>query len=120
MKAHAPSPPRVSRRRRVPWWAIGAVLLGVGALVGAVVIFSTPKFVSDRAPRTRNDLKAIHAVAEAWRANHGNECPTVQRLKDEKELASSTPIVDARGNPFVIRCTDDATFVISSDARFPE
>lgn len=78
---------------------------------------------------TRNALKALHAVVEAWRANHGNECPTPQRLKDEKELDEASDCNDAWGSPYKVIRDDDSTTVYSfgpdrkegtrDDMRFP-
>lgn len=115
----APRPPRASHRP-FPWIALFVGFLVLVTMASAVAVYSVPKFGPRPFDESRYTIKAIHAVAEAWRVNHGNECPTVQRLKEEKELASSTSIVDARGIPYVIRCTDEVTTVISSDARFPE
>ena len=58
-------------------------------------------------------VKSLHAVVEAWRANHADECPTLQRLKDERELAASTSVNDAWGAPYKIVCDDEVTRVIS-------
>jgi hypothetical protein len=66
----------------------------------------------DRAD-TLNALKVLHTIAEAWRANHGNECPTVQRLKDERELAASTSTNDAWGSPYKVLCDESETHVVS-------
>ncbi len=83
-----------------------------------------------RTDSTRNNLKALHAVAEMWRASHGDECPSVQRLKDDKDLAESSDLNDAWGSPYKIMCDDQSTTVSSfgpdrkegtrDDIRFPQ
>jgi hypothetical protein len=101
---------------------------GLAALASA---FAEPKFCCGLGrDTTKNTMKALHAVAEAWRVNHGNECPTPQRLKEDKELAASTDVRDAWAEPYEIRCDGEATTVISSgpdrrkgttdDITFPE
>ena len=65
------------------------------------------------ASHLHNDMVTLHAVAEAWRANHGNECPTVQHLKDERELPSTASTNDDWGTPYKIVCDDEETRVIS-------
>jgi hypothetical protein len=110
-----PAEIRVSpaRPRRIPWRAIAVVLvLASGIVASGVAVFSVPKF-GGRPAKTPLAVKSLHAVAEAWRANHGNECPTPQRLKEEKELAASSELIDAWGSPYVILCSDEATTVIS-------
>ena len=59
-------------------------------------------------------LKSLHAVAEAWRVGHPEECPTLQRLKDERELAASTNLNDPWGNPYKVLCDEDTTRLVSS------
>jgi len=85
--------------------------------------------------RARNDnartsLKALHAVAEMWRATHVDECPSPQRLKDDKDLDPSSDLNDPWGSPYKIVCDDDSTTVVSfgpdgkegtpDDLRYPE
>jgi hypothetical protein len=62
---------------------------------------------------TKNTVRALHAVAEAWRTEHPGECLTVQRLKDEHEIAQSSSVNDAWGTPFKIVCDDEETRIIS-------
>jgi hypothetical protein len=77
----------------------------------------------------QNNLKTLHAVTEVWRANHGADCPTVQRLKDDNEINDSWDVDDPWGTPIKITCEDDSTIVYSfgpdlkegtrDDVRFP-
>ncbi len=106
------------------------VLAIVGMIAGGIAVYAVPKFQQAQKDSTRNNLKALHAVAEAWRANHANECPTPQRLKDEKELSVSSDTNDPWGDPYKIQCDDESTTVYSfgpdkkegtqDDIRFPE
>lgn len=63
--------------------------------------------------RARVDCMALHPVAEKWRVDHPAECPTVERLRAEKELSASSDVRDPWGNLYEIRCADDDTFVSS-------
>jgi general secretion pathway protein G len=121
---------RRARSRGVTLVEILIVLAIVGLIAGGIAVYAVPKFQQAQKDNTRNSAKALHAVAEAWRANHGNDCPTPQRLKDEKELAASSDINDAWGTPYKIQCDDDATTIVSNgpdkkegsqdDIRFPD
>ena len=109
----SPARARPRRHLHVPWFVACALLAG-GLVASAVAVYSVPKFVDFPRDPTKNSVKALHAVAEAWRANHMSEgCPTAQRLQEEKELATSSEIVDPWGSPYSIRCSDEATAVIS-------
>ena len=106
------------------------VLAIVGLIAGGIAVYAVPKFKEASIASTKNNLKALHAVTEAWRANHANDCPTVQRLKEEKELQASSDVNDAWGNPYKIQCDDDNTTIQSfgpdkkegtqDDLKFPE
>jgi general secretion pathway protein G len=126
---------RLSRIRRalsrgVTLVEILIVLAIVGLIAGGIAVYAVPKFQQAQKDSAKNSLKALHAVAEAWRANHGNECPSVQRLKEEKELAASSDINDPWGDPYKVQCDDDATTVFSfgpdkkegtqDDIKFPD
>lgn len=123
-----------ARRRRgsrgVTLVEILIVLAIVGLIAGGIAVYAVPKFQKAQVDNTRNSEKALHAVAESWRTNHANDCPTAQRLKDEKELSASSEINDAWGMPYKIQCDDESTTIVSSgpdkkegsqdDIRFPD
>lgn len=85
------------------------------ALTGvlAAALPTSMRCVAPRVDLTRKQAKALHAVAESWRMNHGH-CPTFEELRREKELAASAETNDAWGTPYVIVCAGDATFVFSA------
>ncbi len=67
--------------------AIGGIVTGFASLVFTVIfaLIVIPLFVG-----ASQGFKNAHAVAEAWRANNSNQCPTVKRLKDEGELSATS------------------------------
>ncbi|HEY1959652.1 MAG TPA: type II secretion system protein [Polyangiaceae bacterium] len=89
------------------------VLAIVGLIAGGIAVYAVPKFQQAQKDSAKNSLKALHAVAEAWRANHGTDCPTPQLLKEQKELSASSDTNDPWGDPYKIQCDDDNTTVIS-------
>mgnify|MGYP000870834184 CR=1 FL=1 len=80
-------------------WAVIFVLAGVFALG----VRSTRRFADVQKNQPRNDVIAIQPVAEKWVSDHG-ECPTVERLRDERELSPSSKIDDPWGNVYRIQC----------------
>ncbi len=118
------------RARGVTLVEILIVLAIVGLIAGGIAVYAIPKFIQAQKDTTKQSAIALHTVSEAWRANHGNDCPTPQLLKDQKELSVTSSIVDAWGTPFKIFCEDDSTTVISfgpdkkestaDDIRIPE
>ena len=126
---------RLARKRRaargVTLVEILIVLAIIGLIAGGIAVYAVPKYQKAQVDATRTSAKNLQQIAESWRTNHGNDCPTPQRLKDEKELSASSEINDAWGSPFKIDCPDESTTtVISSgpdkkentqdDVRFPD
>lgn len=121
---------RRARARGVTLVEILIVLAIVGLIAGGIAVYAIPKFIQAQKDNTKNSEKALHAVTEAWRANHAGDCPTVQRLKDEKEISAASDVNDAWGNPYKIQCEDEDTTIVSfgpdkkegtqDDIRFPE
>ena len=106
------------------------VLAIVGLIAGGIAVYAIPKFQQAQKDAAKTSEKTLHTAAESWRTNHGNDCPTAQRLKDEKEIAASSDINDPWGNAYKIQCDDDATTIVSfgpdkkegsqDDTRFPD
>jgi hypothetical protein len=93
-----------TRYRPVPWRTI-AVLFVMGTCVANWIVLERAKLESRHAPRNAA-LANLHVVAEGWRLDHHGECPTVQRLVDEKELSAK---VDVSG--YEIACLGNETFI---------
>ena len=111
---HRPPERRASSGGKVLFFVVACVAF-TSVCGAAAFAYTTPKFIcSFPGSDAKNTLKALHAVAEAWRANHAGRCPTPEQLKDEKELAASIDIHDAWAEPYEIRCDDESTTVISS------
>ena len=121
---------RRALKRGVTLVEILIVLAIVGLIAGGIAVYAVPKFKEAQISSTKNNLKSLQAIADGWRANHANDCPTVQRLKEEKELSASSEVNDAWGSPYKIQCDDDNTLIVSfgpdkkegtkDDIMFPE
>jgi hypothetical protein len=58
------------------------------------------------------ELRLLRVIVEVWRATHADECPTLQRLEDDDELAAAN-MKDEWGNAYKIICDEDETYVVS-------
>ncbi len=102
---------RNSRRRGVTLIEILIVLAIIGLIAGGVAVVAVPKFQQAQVNSAKTNALEIHRIAEMWRATHASECPTVERLKAEKEIASTAKITDSWDSPYKIVCADDEIVV---------
>lgn len=100
-------------RRGVTLVEILIVLAIVGLIAGGIAVYAVPKFQKAQIDQTHTNAKVLQPIADAWRVSHGNDCPTVQRLREEKEIAATANINDAWGHPYVIRCDEGETVIVS-------
>lgn len=122
---------RRSAARGVTLIEILIVLAIIGLIAGGVAVVAIPKFQQARIDQAKIDARTIHPIAEKWRIDHpGDECPTVERLRAERELSSAAKITDPWDSPYKILCSDDEVVVSSfgpdkkegtqDDIRIPE
>jgi general secretion pathway protein G len=107
-------PRRIGRTftRGVTLIEILIVLAIVGLIAGGVAVVAIPKYKQAQVDNTKIEVKKIHPIADAYRANHGSECPTLDALKKAKELTGNT--MDAWGKPYRITCDGEDLRVASS------
>ncbi len=75
------------------------------------------------------DAQDLQSIADGWRYENDNACPTPRRMKREKWLSPGSQLNDPWGSPFQIVCEGDETIVLSlgpdklpgtmDDIRFP-
>ena len=101
-------------RRGVTLIEILIVLAIVGLIAGGVAVVAVPKYQQAQLKQADTDAKTIHPVAEKYRVDHPSEpCPTVELLRDKKELAVTSKITDPWDTPYKIICGDEDTIVMS-------
>jgi general secretion pathway protein G len=88
------------------------VLAIVGLVAGGVAVVAIPKFKQAQIDNTKIEVKKIHPIADAFRAAHANECPTIDTLKKSRELTGNT--ADAWGKPYRITCEGEELRVASN------
>jgi len=122
---------RNAKRRGVTLIEILIVLAIIGLIAGGVAVVAVPKFQDAQKNSAKTNALEIHRIAEMWRATgHASECPTVERLKAEKEISATAKITDSWDTPYKITCAEDDIVVTSfgpdkkentaDDIRVPE
>ena len=122
---------RRALRRGVTLIEILIVLAIVGLIAGGVAVVAVPKYQESQKNQAKIDARTIHPIAEKYRVDHpGQNCPTVEQLRAEKELSAASKITDPWDTPYKIVCSDDDLYVSSfgpdkkentnDDIRIPE
>jgi general secretion pathway protein G len=106
------------------------VLAIVGLIAGGVAVVAVPKYQESQKNQAKIDARVIHPVAEKYRADHPGQCPTVEQLRNEKELSAASKITDPWDTPYKIVCEDEDVSILSAgpdkkegtpdDIRIPE
>jgi general secretion pathway protein G len=90
------------------------VLAIVGMIAGGVAVYAVPKFKEAAAKSSKIDATTLQPIADKYRGEHpGDECPTVQMLKDKKEISGTSKILDAWDHPYLVECEADETYIRS-------
>jgi general secretion pathway protein G len=107
------------------------VLAIVGLIAGGVAVVAVPKYAEAQKKQAQTDARTIHPAAEKYRVDHpGDQCPTVELLRDKKELSQASKITDPWDSPYKILCGEEDVAVMSfgpdkkentaDDIRVPE
>jgi general secretion pathway protein G len=89
------------------------IVMVIMALVAAGAGFAiVPQLQKAKIKSTQQDAKSIAAAAEMYMAEN-KDCPTVQKLLDQKILNKKNHTKDAWDNDFAIECDDDGAVVKS-------
>src|SRR5882757_4914165 len=110
----ADRPPEYQRERSAVVVIVIALVLDLIALVTSVTYREARQYQGHAIrAQAQNDVRAIHPAAEKWRAEHLNECPTMEILQRDEEISRSSKITDPWDSPYRIDCTANETFVRS-------
>jgi general secretion pathway protein G len=107
------------------------VLAIVGLIAGGVAVVAVPKYAEAQKRQAKTDAQTIHPAAEKYRVDHpGDQCPTVELLREKNELSKASKITDPWDTPYKILCGDEDVAVLSfgpdkkegtaDDIRIPE
>lgn len=107
------------------------VLAIIGLIAGGVAVVAVPQFQKAQVQSAHQNVAELQRAIELWRSqNPGGECPTMEKLKADKIVSSSTKPADPWDSPYEIVCDADETIVTSygpdkkkgtkDDIRIPE
>jgi general secretion pathway protein G len=91
------------------------VLAIVGLIAGGVAVVAVPKYAEAQKKQAQTDARTIHPAAEKYRVDHpgDGQCPTVELLREKKELSQASKITDPWDTPYKIVCGDEDVTVLS-------
>ncbi len=105
---------RRALRRGVTLIEILIVLAIVGLIAGGVAVVAVPAFAKAQIKQAQTDARTIHPVAEKYRVDHsGDQCPTVELLREKNELSKTSKVTDPWDMPYKILCGDEEITVSS-------
>ncbi|WP_394833332.1 hypothetical protein LVJ94_43190 [Pendulispora rubella] len=112
----------LAERRRWFWYAFRrtvAIAWPVALVVvvcGIAVLECERQFGHAQRVSTRSIAAKARQAAQLWRTTASDACPSVEQLKADRQLDSSTRYIDEWGTTLRIQCDDDETIVISAGA----
>lgn len=93
------------------------VLAIVGLIAGGVAFVAFPKFQKAQVDSAKTNALRIRQIAQGYRTDHmGEDCPTVELLRDKKQIDAASKITDSWDQPYKIECGEDEITVMSSGA----
>ena len=69
------------------------VLAIVGMIAGGVAVYAVPKFKESQVKSAKISAQDLQSIADGWRADNGNDCPTPARLKQEKQMSAGSSFI---------------------------
>ena len=106
---------RRAAKRGVTLIEILIVLAIVGLLATGVGLVIIPKWAESQKKAAKVDLVAIYQIAEKYRAEHSGEgCPTVELLREKKELSVTSKITDPWDTTYKIVCGEEESMSVVS------
>jgi general secretion pathway protein G len=90
------------------------IVMVIMALVAGGAAFAIlPRLKEAKVKQTQQDAKKVASAAEMYLSEH-DDCPTVDKLVEEKILSAKSHTKDAWDNDYVIECDEDGATVKSS------
>ncbi|MBX3233766.1 MAG: type II secretion system protein GspG [Labilithrix sp.] len=92
-----------------------AILIGfVGWMFAMGTVGARAESQAMKPRQAKYDCLALHPVAEKWVVDHAGECPTVARLRAEREISPGSKITDPWGHEYEIECGESDEVVVRS------
>lgn len=107
---------RARRKRRTQGMTLIEIMIVmvIMALVAGGAAFAVlPRLRKAKIDQTRQDAKKVASAAEMYLSEH-DDCPSVDKLVEEKILSKKSRVNDAWDNAYAIECDDDGAIVKSA------
>lgn len=90
------------------------IVMVIMALVAGGAAFAIlPRLKEAKVKQTQQDAKKVASAAEMYLSEH-DDCPTVDKLVEEKILSAKSHTKDAWDNAYTIECDEDGATVKSA------
>lgn len=92
------------------------IVVAIISMVAAgATVFALPRFREAQVKTAETSARTIRAAVQNWQATtNETSCPTVSQLVQEKHIDSGSSAQDPWGQAFVLTCSEDEVFVVST------
>lgn len=87
----------------------------IAMVAGGAAVFALPRFREAQIKTAQTWARTIRAAVQNWQATaNETSCPTISQLIQEKQLDPGASTTDPWGQQFVLNCTEDEVYVLST------
>jgi general secretion pathway protein G len=87
----------------------------IAMVAGGATVFALPRFREAQIKTAETSARTIRAAVQNWQATtNETSCPTVGQLVQEKHIDSGSSAQDPWSQPFILTCSEDEVFVLST------
>lgn len=104
---------RKRRKQGMTLIEIMIVMVIMALVAGGAAFAVMPRLRKAKIDQTRQDAKKVASAAEMYMSEH-DDCPSVDKLVEEKILSKKSRVTDAWDNAYTIECDEDGAIVKSA------
>lgn len=95
-------------------WVVGSIGVWVVCALGWATALESRGGDHSLVRQAQFDARAVHPIVEKWVVDHPGECPTLERLRADKEIAPGSRLADPWDHRYRITC-DELEVAVRSD-----